>query len=227
MSGGNGNDVIVGDVGSDSLSGGDGNDTLFIDPGDSLIDGGAGFDNAYMTSGTGITLNMATTHLEWVADFVGGNDVIDGSGVSANLEVYAAGGTDTVIGGSGADFLWGGSGSDILTGNDNDDVLVGQDAADTLTGGAGTDVLYGSAGGGADGALDTFVFGDGWGTDFVFDFEHNVDKIDMTAVSGLTNFSQLTLTDTPDGHCYVTFAGNLIAVANHTTANLTASDFLL
>ena len=51
--------------------------------------------------------------------------------------------------------------------------------------------------------------------------------LNLFSGSGLTNFSQLTLTDTPDGHCYVTFAGNLIAVANHTTANLTASDFLL
>ena len=87
--------------------------------------------------------------------------------------------------------------------------------------------MYGNSGNGADGATDTFVFGDGWGTDFVFDFEHNVDKIDMTAVTGLNTFSQLTLTNTPDGYCYVAFAGNLIAVANHTTANLTAADFLL
>ena len=34
------------------------------------------------------------------------------------------------------------------------------------------------------------------------------------------------ITGTPDGHCYIGFAGNLIAVANHTTANVTQSDFL-
>ena len=227
VTGGEGDDVIVGDIGADSLSGGSGNDLFFIDSEDTFIDGGAGADAAYITFGSGMSINLAATHLEWVADFVGGNDVIDGTGASANLEIYAEGGTDFVIGGSGADFLWGGSGNDIMAGNSNNDVLVGQGGADRLTGGIGIDSLYGNAGNGGDSVQDTFVFGDDWGTDFVFDFEHNVDKIDMTAVSGLNDFSQLTLTNTSDGHCYVSFGGNLIAVANHTTANLTASDFLL
>lgn len=175
-----------------------------------------------------MSINMTATNLEWVADFVGGNDTIDGSGVSANMEVYAAGGTDiiTITDGTGADFLWGGTGNDTITGNNGNDTVVGEAGADTLTGGAGTDTLFGSTGGGNDGAVDTFVFGDGWGTDFVFDFVHNVDKLDMTAVSGLNDFSQLTLANTPDGHCYVSFAGNLIAVANN-AGQLTSSDFLL
>jgi Ca2+-binding RTX toxin-like protein len=76
-----------------------------------------GFDAACITSGTGMTINLAATNLEWVADFAGGNDTIDGSGTSVNLEVYAAGGTDIVTGGTGADFLWGGAGTDTLNGN--------------------------------------------------------------------------------------------------------------
>src|SRR5204862_503816 len=101
-------DVIVGDIGADSISGGNGNDSLYVDASDTLISGCAGFDAAYITSGSGLTLNLATTGIEFVADFVpgGGNDNLDGSGSSANLELYAGGGTDTVIGGSGADFLW-------------------------------------------------------------------------------------------------------------------------
>ena len=150
-----------------------------------------------------MSLNLAATHLEWVADFAGGNDTIDGSGTSANLEIYAAGGTDTVIGGSGADFLWGGAGNDTITGNGGNDTLVGETGADRLTGGAGTDALYGNSGSGADGAVDTFVFGDDWGTDFVFDFEHGIDKLDMTAVAGVHSFADLTL-NSVDGHCYIT-----------------------
>ena len=225
--GNDGNDVLVGDVGADSLSGGSGNDRLYVDSSDTSVSGGAGFDAIYITGGAGLSINLASAQVEWAADFVGGNDTIDGSGMSSNLEIYAGGGTDTVLGGSGNDLLWAGAGNDILVGNDGNDTLVGETAGDRLTGGAGTDTLYGNSGNGADGAMDIFVFGDGWGTDFVFDFEHNVDKIDMTAVSGLNDFSQLTLTNTPAGHCYVSFSGNLIAVANHTTANLTASDFLL
>jgi hypothetical protein len=226
VTGGDGNDVIVGDIGADSISGGNGNDSLYVDASDTFIDGGAGHDAAYITGGATMTLDLAATHIEFVADFVpgGSDDTIDGSGTNVDLEVYAGAGTDTVVGGSGNDFLWGEAGDDIVTGNAGNDTLVGGAGADTLTGGPGTDALYGNSGNGGDGALDTFVFTPNWGTDFVFDFEHGVDKLDLTAVG--TSFAALTLTNTPDGHCYVSFGSNLIAVANHTTANLTASDFL-
>jgi Ca2+-binding RTX toxin-like protein len=226
VSGGDGNDVIVGDIGADSISGGNGNDSLYVDASDTFIDGGAGHDAAYITGGASMTIDLAATHIEFVADFVpgGSDDTIDGSGTSANLEVYAGAGTDAILGGSGNDFLWGEAGNDTISGGAGNDTLVGGTGADRLTGGPGTDALYGNSGNGGDGAVDTFVFTPNWGTDFVFDFEHGVDKLDLTAV-GIT-FANLTLTNTPDGHCYVTFGSNLIAVANHTTANLTASDFL-
>ncbi|MEH2503733.1 Ca2+-binding RTX toxin-like protein [Bradyrhizobium sp. AZCC 1578] len=226
VNGGAGNDVIVGDIGADSISGGNGDDRLYVDASDMLIDGGTGTDAAYISGGPGMSINMATATLEWIADFVSGNDTIDGSNTSISLEVYAGGGTDTVIGGSGNDLLWAGGGNDTLIGNDGSDTLVGETASDKLTGGAGTDSLYGNSGNGGDGVADTFVFGDGWGTDFVFDFDHNVDKLDLTSVTGLTDFSQLTLTNTTDGHCYVTFSGNLIAVANM-AGQLTTNDFFL
>ena len=111
VTGGDGDDVIVGDVGADSISGGAGNDSLYVDAEDTFIDGGAGFDAAYITSGATMTLDLAATHVEFVADFVpgGGDQTFDGSGTTVNLEVYAAAGTDIVKGGSGNDFLWGGA----------------------------------------------------------------------------------------------------------------------
>ena len=134
--GNDGNDVILGDLGSDSLSGGAGNDRIYADNTDSFIDGGAGFDALYIvTSGAnsnGMSIDMAATHFEFVADFFGGNDTIDGSGLSVAAEVYAAGGNDMVTGGSGADFLWGGSGNDTVSGGAGNDVLVGETGADTL-----------------------------------------------------------------------------------------------
>ena len=125
------------------------------------------------------------------------------------------------------DFLWGGSGNDTLTGNGGNDTLVGETGADRLTGGFGTDKLYGNSGNGGDGAIDTFVFGDDWGvTDFVFDFDPGVDKIDLIAL-GVT-FSDLALTSTPDGHCHVDLAlggHTVISIANM-AGQITASDFL-
>ena len=126
--GNDGNDVILGDLGSDSLSGGAGNDSIYADNTDSFIDGGSGFDALYIvTSGAnsnGMSIDMAATHFEFVADFFGGNDTIDGSGLSVAAEVYAGGGNDTVTGGSVADFLWGGSGDDVISGGAGNDVLV-------------------------------------------------------------------------------------------------------
>ena len=49
----------------------------------------------------GISINLAASRIEWVADFAGGNDTIDGSGMSVNLEIFGEGGTDNVTGGSG------------------------------------------------------------------------------------------------------------------------------
>ena len=224
--GNDGADVILGDLGSDSLSGGAGNDSIYADNTDSLVDGGAGFDALYIvTSGAnsnGMSIDMAATHFEFVADFFGGNDTIDGSGLSVAAEVYAAGGNDMVTGGSGADFLWGGSGNDVISGGAGNDVLVGESGSDTLRGGAGFDVLYGSAGGGDDGAVDTFVFDPSWGTDIVFDFEHGIDKLDMTALH--ITFADLTIT--ADGpHAHIAYAGNLISVAN-AAGQITAGDFL-
>ena len=84
--GNGGDDLLVGDLGADSLSGGSGTDRLHIDNEDTFIDGGADFDAAYIATGTGVSINLATTNIEWVADFAGGNDTIDGSASSANLE---------------------------------------------------------------------------------------------------------------------------------------------
>jgi Ca2+-binding RTX toxin-like protein len=64
-----------------------------------------------------------------------GNDVIDGSDLTADAIHLAA------DGGAGNDVLRGGAGNDTLTGGDGDDLLVGGPGLDALDGGAGTNVL--------------------------------------------------------------------------------------
>ena len=222
--GGGGDDMLFGDLGADSLSGGDGNDRLYVDSTDTVINGGAGTDAVYITSGPGMLLNMQTSAIEFVADYAGGNDTLNGAGLTIDMTAYAGGGSDLITGGSGSDFLWGESGADTITGNGGGDTLVGGTGADVLTGGLGTDVLYMNSGGGTDGALDRVVFGAGWGTDFVFDFVHGEDKLDLTAFG--TSFGALTITNS-SGHAYVHIGAgtDLIAVANN-GGLLTAGDFL-
>jgi Ca2+-binding RTX toxin-like protein len=190
-----GADVLVGDLGADSLSGGDGNDVLYIDTDDTLIDGGAGFDAAYISGGAGITLNMTAANLEWVADFVNGNDTITAAGTSANVEIYGAGGNDNLTGGSGNDLIFAGTGDDVLLGGDGNDALVGGEGADSLSGGAGNDRLYiGSSDTSIDGGtgFDAAYIVDGGGTvldmaasnlEFVTDLVAGNDTIDASSTS--------------------------------------------
>ncbi len=143
------------------------------------------------------------------------------------MTAYASGGTDIITGGSGNDFLWGEAGTDTITGNNGGDVLVGGTGADVMTGGAGIDVIYMNSGGGTDGALDRAVFGAGWGTDFVFDFVHGEDKIDLSSFG--TNFATLSITNDPSGsHAYIRIGAgtDLIVVANNVAGGFVDTDFV-
>jgi Ca2+-binding RTX toxin-like protein len=64
-----------------------------------------------------------------------GNDVIDGSELTADAIRF------TADGGAGNDVLRGGAGNDTLSGGDGDDLLVGGPGTDTLDGGAGANTL--------------------------------------------------------------------------------------
>ena len=223
--GAGGDDMLFGDQGADSLFGGDGNDRIYIDSSDTLIDGGAGYDAVYIATGIGVVLDLDLSQVEWVADYAGGDDTLDGATLYVEMTAYAGGGRDIITGGSGNDFLWGGSGDDTISGGYGNDVLVGGTGADHLTGGAGIDVVYLNSGGGSDSAIDIVVIDRSeWGTDFVFDFTPGEDKIDLSALG--TSFAALSIANS-FGHAYITIGGNpdLIAVAN-SGGVLTETDFL-
>ncbi len=88
---------------------------------------------------------------------LGGDDYLYGAGENDTL--YGDEGNDTLEGAEGADTLYGGNGNDILRGDSSD-----SDAGnDILDGGAGNDSLYGGMG------TNTYVFGRGYGSDWVND----------------------------------------------------------
>ena len=75
--------------------------------------------------------------------------------------------------------------------------IVGDGDSDTIDGGAGNDIIDGGGGndsltGGAD--ADTFVFGTSHGNDTITDFTDGEDTIDLSALTGITQFSDLTVT---------------------------------
>ena len=163
---------------SDSLVGGDDADTFIVTDnfGNDTIVGGEG-----VTTGTNsdtIDLGAVTTPL--TVTFAGDksgtitdgtstitfseietiilpdtDDLVDITGDSTGVEIWAGGGADTVTGGSGGDTIFGFDGADSITGGDGNDSLDGDAGADILSGGAGNDTLIGDAG------ADVFVGGTG------------------------------------------------------------------
>ena len=126
-----------------------------------------------------------------------------------------------MVGLGGNDRLLGGEGDDVLEGGAGDDALMGEEGDDTLDGGADDDVLYGGSG------ADKFVFQAGHGTDTVLDFTIDDDTIDLSAFTGITGFSDLTIT--PDGTTAVidlsSHGGGTIRLENVTDTDLDAGDF--
>ena len=220
--GGVGDDVIEGGAGDDTLSGGDGADTFefsYTDGDDTITDfstdedvidllnisGVSGFSDLTITqegddavidlsaySGGTITLeNVSVDDLSDV-NFVfrmtgtAGEDTLTGG---AGREVISSGaGADTVDGGAGDDTIYGGAGDDTLKGGAGDDELVGGAGDDRLEGGTGDDYLDGN-----DGA-DTFVYSSGDGDDTIAYFTNGEDTIDLSAITDITEFSDLTIT---------------------------------
>jgi Ca2+-binding RTX toxin-like protein len=66
---------------------------------------------------------------------LGGNDVVNATGLEANRILF------TADGGTGNDVLVGGAGNDVLLGGDGNDILIGGLGADILNGGTGQNIV--------------------------------------------------------------------------------------
>ena len=152
-----------------------------------------------------------------------GNDVL--SGGEGNDVLAGREGDDTLIGGAGNDRLWGQQGNDKLIGGAGDDELIGESTFeltgdDILIGGMGDDTMTGGVG------SDTFVFAAGHGDDTIEDFT-NLDEIDLTAISGIAGFDDLTIT--ADGSAAIVdltaHGGGTIRLENTNVSDIDAEDF--
>ncbi len=159
-----------------------------------------------------------------------GNDVLTGGGQGTENR------GDWLTGGSGDDQLTGSGNGLVLGGEDNDtlfafagDLARGDGGNDTITGHAGTQQIIGGSGddtltGGAD--FDRFDFSDGWGADRIADFQDGIDKFDLSNVTGLNAFGQLSVTAAAEG-ALIAFSGNTILLSGIAVALITADDFTL
>lgn len=221
LSGGAGDDYISGGSGDDTLTGGDDADTFVFIRGHgtdtvtdfstsediihlSALDGLTGFDSLTITQdGDDAVIDLSdhgggSIRLEGVSkdDLSADNFQFSMSGTADDDTMTGGGNEDYISGYTGDDTLSGGGGNDYIEGGSGDDTIYGGAGLDRIYGGAGEDTLEGGEGddelhGGED--ADTFVFKPGHGNDRILDFTNGEDTIDLTAITGITGFEDLTI----------------------------------
>ncbi|MCB1491182.1 MAG: hypothetical protein KDJ77_05190, partial [Rhodobiaceae bacterium] len=169
------------------------------------------------SASSGVTVDMAAANAE-IAYGNFNDDTFDGSGSTVALSLYGRQGQDILLGGSANDRLFG----------DNNDAAAG----DILNGGTGNDFLRGGKNGaGGFAERDQFVFDDDWGNDRIFDFADNgAEKIDFSSITGITQRSDLTITD-GTGFAMISYTDGggwtgTVRVDGVTAAELQNNDFI-
>jgi Ca2+-binding RTX toxin-like protein len=130
--------------GDDILDGGAGNDTIYAEGGNDSVSGGTGDD--YISAGDGDDIAFGNTG----NDIVGGDDGDDILFGDSDGEGYvdSYSGEDYEYTEAGAESSNGeGDGEDVIRAGAGSDILLGQGADDTLYGDEGQDVLFGDSGG--------------------------------------------------------------------------------
>ena len=226
IKGGAGDDLLFGFQGNDDIIAGGGDDLVRAGQDNDLVKGGGG-DDRLIGQGGADTLIGASGVDTLVGG--GGDDLLRGG--ADNDVLRAAVGEDTVVGGGGDDRLLGqggddelrgGGGADNLSGGDANDVLKAGGGADTLSGDLGDDTLIG---GGGD---DLLVFTDNDGADLVQGFRTGQDVIDLSGVSAIIDFADLTANhlSSQGGDAVIDTDGGSIRLDGVAVADLAATDFL-
>ncbi|WP_323796380.1 SBBP repeat-containing protein [Nisaea sp.] len=187
VTGGAGQNYVVGDdavqfislgAEDDTLAGGGGNDTVGSSWGEDVVYGNQGQDSLFGGGG------MDTLYGGQDADTVRGDNDADVLYGNKGGDTLSGGeNEDTLFGGRNSDIVYGNQGADLVAGNTGNDQLYGGQDNDSLSGGAGDDLLAGNKGddtlNGGDGA-DTFVYDFGGGDDVVTDYEVGADALSFT-----------------------------------------------
>ena len=143
-------------------------------------------------------------------------------GSEAETEFTGTDFADTIIGAEGDDTLDGGRGNDWIFGNEGADDIKGGEGDDTINAGTGSNYVHGGAG------ADTFAVESGQTLTTIGDFTDGDDQIDLSNISGITGFSDLTITD-DDGTAVIDLSSQgagTIRLTGVATTDLDAEHFV-
>ena len=212
LTGGSGNDVLVGDEKANQLVGGAGNDTLTGGAGDDTLTGGLGKDKYIFKTGSGhdvITADLSNTEdtlvlsdIKTLEDFNAlintqvGDDLTLVLNANDSVTIkgwYKEGAIGSIQLGNGQVFGYrpGTDGNDTLRGTKGNDILMGGSGNDHINGAAGKDAI--SAGDGDDtiiyDAADTMIDG-GAGND-TLDASESKGALTLDMTSPKKKFSNI------------------------------------
>ncbi|QBF34275.1 calcium-binding protein [Thalassococcus sp. S3] len=154
------------------------------------------------------TLKAAAT-TTGIAVFVGSATEPGLTRIDIDLGTGAAVGQMGQSGSAGDDLLQSGAREDNLSGGDGNDILID---------GAGEDTLWGG-----DGA-DLFVLHWDDARDRIMDFDPNEDKIDLSAIPGLYDVSQLSFREMPNG-IRITYGSDRLDIRSVDDTTIRAESF--
>ncbi|PWK76757.1 DUF5801 repeats-in-toxin domain-containing protein [Aminobacter sp. AP02] len=194
-------------AGNDTINGGDGNDLIFGDVPNT--DGLAIQLGVNLPAGSGWAVFQALENRS-------NNETLDPAGngadwtradtlayLAANHEALSkesgrSGGNDTITGGNGLDIIYGQEGNDVIDGGAGNDIITGGTGKDTMTGGTGADTFRLANGefvsgesidGGADG--DTIVLTNATTVDFTAGTVTNVEALTGSSGADVVTMSAL------------------------------------
>lgn len=142
VTGGAGDDTLIGTEGSDRLDGSEGSDIIDGGPGEDVIVGGPGHDVADYSSRTeALRIEFSAGGSAAGGGESDGLDLMSRDVLTETEEVWGGAGDDQLSGADTAITLRGNGGADQLLGSSAEDLLEGGDGPDTLDGRGGLDTV--------------------------------------------------------------------------------------
>ena len=210
LSGLGGNDILNGGKGVDHLWGNDGDDILQVKGKEGVYDyfnGGTGTDTLQFLGKGSVTLAGFDARMARIELIDGNGRGLHGTNQSDLFDL-----SGLIAAPNNLRFVDGKGGDDVMIGSDFGDDLRGGKGNDVLDGRGGDDMLHGGKG------RNTYVFADGYDNDTVMRFQAGKDILDLTGVSGVSNFADLrALMDPIDRKTVLIDFGNGDSLTLHKT----------